>query len=64
MVPELESVNRGRPAELETYSLRSRRWMQRICTIDSVTVLGELGIHALSLKQAIRAVSEEAVGAV
>lgn len=37
--------------------------MLRICTIGSVTALGELGIHVLSLKQAARAVSEAAVGA-
>lgn len=29
------------------------RWMLRSCTISSVTVLSELGIHVLSLKQAV-----------
>lgn len=39
------------------------RWMLRICTIGSVTGLGELGIHVSGLKQALRAVLEAAVGA-
>lgn len=37
--------------------------MLRICTRGNVTALGELGIPVLSLKVAVRAVSEAAVGA-
>lgn len=65
--------NRSLPSEVSEQRQTSRvgslepaprgRWMPGICTIVSVAALGELGIHVLSLKQAVRAVSEAAVGA-
>lgn len=62
IVPNPKSLNRADQWSLKLPAPYGR-WMLRICTIGSVTALGELGIHVLSLKQAARAVSEAAVGA-
>lgn len=64
--------NRSLPSEVSEQRQTSRvgslepapcgRWMLGICTVVSVTELGALGIHVLSIKQGVRAGVEAAVG--